>query len=293
MPNVKKNIRTATLSFYKANRRNLVNVVDVETPEAKKRCPKTQDIVDLDNAFNSLRDKAMLWFIASAPFRVETLTLLRWNDLKPTHDKDVPYSLLIESERLKGKGKGKYKGLKQIGFLHSLAVQKLEAYKKELERKGYVPIENSPIFIPYRQETEIKKMSTFSVERNFDEASLRAWHDLEKKRFSPQDFRDYVQSALESAGIHANMISPLMAHKVKGVDFHYSEHGISELLQKFKTALPYLLPQSVEKLKAESDKDQKRMTELEKQVAEMPEQILRKLETLSPELEKALKKLYS
>ncbi len=254
-PNVKKNIRTATLSFYKANRRNLVNVMDVETPEAKKRCPKTQDIVDLDNAFVSLRDKAMLWFIASAPFRVDTLTLLRWEDLKPTGDGEVPYFLVIGAERLKGHGKGKYKGLKQIAFLHGLATKKLEGYKKELERKGYIPTEISPIFIPYRKETKITKMSTFSVERNFDEALLRAWHDLEKKRFSPHDFRDYVQSACESAGIHANMIAPLLAHKVKGADFHYSDHDVQELLEKFKTALPYLLPQSIERVKAESEKE--------------------------------------
>ena len=153
----------------------------------------------------------------------------------------------------------------------------LEAYKKELARKGYKPEENSPIFIPYRKETKITKISTFSVERNFDEASLRAWHDLEKKRFSPQDFRDYVQSALESAGIHSNMISPLMAHKVKGVDFHYSEHEISELLQKFKTALPYLLPQSVERVKAESDRE---LTAQQEQISDLTERLQKLQQTV-------------
>jgi hypothetical protein len=32
----------------------------------------------------------------------------------------------------------------------------------------------------------------------FDDASLVAWQDLEKKRFSPQDMRDVLQSALET-----------------------------------------------------------------------------------------------
>jgi hypothetical protein len=37
----------------------------------------------------------------------------------------------IESKRLKGAGIGKYKGLKQITFLHKFAFEKLEAYRKE------------------------------------------------------------------------------------------------------------------------------------------------------------------
>lgn len=60
-----------------------------------------------------------------------------------------------------------------------------------------------------------------------------------------------MQSALESAGVNVNMISQILAHKVKGIDFSYSEHNYQELLIKFKTALPYLLPQSVESVKVE------------------------------------------
>lgn len=43
----------------------------------------------------------------------------------------------------------------------------------------------------------------------------------------------------------------MLSHKVKGVDFHYSQHEIDELREKYKTALPYLTPQTVEKVKAE------------------------------------------
>jgi PAS domain S-box-containing protein len=79
---VKDSIRTTVISFFKNNRRPLVEIVEVPTPESKKRCPKTQDIVELENAFATFRDKALLWFIASAPFRLETLTKLKWKDLK-------------------------------------------------------------------------------------------------------------------------------------------------------------------------------------------------------------------
>jgi hypothetical protein len=95
----------------------------------------------------------------------------------------------------------------------------------------------------------------------FANASLAAWHDLELKRFSPKDLRDYVQSALENAGVNRNIISPMLAHKVKGVDKHYSEHSIEDFLGKFKKALPYLLPLTVEKLKAEQEEMSSEITE--------------------------------
>ena len=64
---------------------------------------------------------------------------------------------------------------------------------------------------------------------------------------------------------------------------------MQDFLEKYKTALPYLLPQSVEDLKAETDRDQKRIAELEKQVNEMPSKIREEIERLFPEI----KKLYS
>ena len=265
---VKDSIRTTVLSFYKNNRRPLIEIRDIDIPESKMRCPKSSDIPELENGFSFLRDKALLWFIASAPFRLESLTKLKWEDLKPTGDKEVPYSLLIEAERLKGSGKGKYRGLKQVGFLHRLAAQKLESYKKELERKGYIITENDPIFLAYRKEKKIVVWSTNGIENNFGKASLRAWHDLEKKRFSPHDFRSYVQTALENAGVNSNIIAPLLGHKPRGIDFHYSEHDISDLLQKYKLALPYLLPQTVEKVKAETEELKAKYEDLENTFAE-------------------------
>jgi hypothetical protein len=158
--------------------------------------------------------------------RLDTLTRLKWKDLKPTNDKQVPYSMIIEAERLKGAGKGKYKGLKQIGFLHSLAAQKLDAYKKELIRKGYM-ITDDCLF----------------------------------------------QTALENAGVNSNIIAPLLAHKAKGIDQHYSEHDLNDLLVKFKTALPYLLPQTVEKVKSELDATKAELTETETKLLEATDAI--------------------
>ena len=253
---MKVSSKTAVMSFYAKNRRRLdpETADNIERGESKKRCPKIQDILELENAFATLRDKALLWFIASAPFRVSTIPKLKWNDLKSTNDKKIPFSMIIEAARLKGAGKGKYKGVKQVAFLHSLAVKKLEAYKQELSRKNYQISGNDPIFIAYRKKGHISALSSDCITNNFSTASLNAWHDLDQKRFSPHDFRGFVQSALENAGINKNIISPILSHKVSGVDRHYSKHEMSDFIEKFKTALPYLLPQTVQKVKAQQQK---------------------------------------
>jgi len=42
------------------------------------------DIVELDEAMSYQRDKAILWFLESAPFRAGTVRKLFWRDLKST-----------------------------------------------------------------------------------------------------------------------------------------------------------------------------------------------------------------
>ena len=153
---------SAVKSFYKANWRDLNPNVGskIELPEPKKRTPKLNDVLAMEEAVFHKRDKAILWFLESAPFRQGTLTKLLWKDLKSTetliketreeakgHDwttleddaetaKAIPYYLVIEGARMKGGGKGKYKGVKQISFLHAYAAEKLEKYKQELMSKG-------------------------------------------------------------------------------------------------------------------------------------------------------------
>jgi len=271
-------LKTAVLSFYKHNRRELASntASNITHPEYNQRCPEMQDILDLDNAMETQRDKAILWFLASTAFRIGTVVMLKWNDLETTGDKEVPFQMVIESAKLKGKGKGRYRGLKQVAFLHNLAVEKLMSYKNEIHRRGYEITPESPIFIAYRKSKKIAPLMTQSINAKFTKAALVAWGDLEQKRFSPHDFRDFLQSKLESAGINSNVISPMLAHKVKGTDFHYSSHEVSELLQKYKKALSYLLPQSIEKIRAESEEQAQRIAQLEKDVEVLQGEMIRK-----------------
>jgi len=270
-------VKTAVKSFYATNRRSLEPSVgkNISAPEPKQRTPKLDDLVTLEENMLNVRDRALVWFIASGAFRDDELTNIVWNDIKDTKQlfeddkslsqqeieqiaKEVPYYLVIEGSRLKGKGKGRYKKLKHVAFIHWYAGERLDKYKTWVERflkdRKETLTPKTPLLLSTRSE-EIEKIG--SVNPIFVEASLRAWEDLEKKRFSPQDVRDFLQSALESAGIHSNMIAPMLSHKVRGVEFHYSSHEITELLEKFRTALPWLVPKTVARLEAETKKKQK------------------------------------
>lgn len=254
-PTARLMLRNAVFSFYKHNRRALeaqtASNVKNETPESKKRKPTTEDLTVLESVSHSARDKALIWFFGSTSVRVGTLVLLKWQDLKPTENPNVPFVIEVESARLKGSGVGKYKGLKQITFLHKFAYEKLMTYKQEAQKKGYDLKPDSPIFIAYWKKGKIQELTIKGMNGIFDDLSLAAWGDLETKRFSPHDLREFFQSALENAGVQANIISPIMAHKVKGVDAHYSSHDFKELLIKYEIALPYLLPQTPEAIKSE------------------------------------------
>ena len=93
---------------------------------------------------------------------------------------------------------------------------------------------------------------------------------------------------MEYAGVNRNIISPILAHKVKGVDRYNSDHEIKDFLEKFKKALPYLLPQTVEKVKAEQQKEvqklQNKIDDLELKLATNTANLLR---TLHSYLDKA------
>ena len=270
---IKEQIKASVMSFYKNNKRQLNNQTakNIGKPTPKQRTPSSEDLEKLESVMTCQRDRALIWFLASSGVRVGTLNKLTWQDLNPTQDSEVPYKMIIEAERLKGHGKGRYKGLKQICFIHGLAARKLGEYKIEAKAKGYNLGLQDPIFIRYSNEGKIQAMKNALMDKVFTVASLTLWHDLEKKRFSPHDIRDFTQSALESSGANSNVLSPLLAHKIRGVDKHYSSHLEAELFQVFKKALPWLMPTTKESIKQEAEQNK---TETQVKLKNQQEQII-------------------
>jgi hypothetical protein len=156
-------ILASVKSFYKANCRELNKNVGqgIELPEPKKRTPKLQDILELEDAMTNARDKAILWFLASAPFRRATLTKLKWTDLKsteillkqireeskgqgtrtPEQDAEIaskiPFYLVIESARLKGARKVDTKALSKLDLLIRMLCRNLQSMFSSLRHSTY------------------------------------------------------------------------------------------------------------------------------------------------------------
>lgn len=255
----KVGLLAAVKSFYDSTRgRSLAPDTGefIEVPEAKKRTPKVEDCVKLEEAMTTDRDKFLIWFLESCPVRKGTLRQLKFGDLKPLNDKDVPYWLRVDAKRLKGNGKGKYKKAKHIGFLHYYAVEKLEAYKAELKQKGIECNENTPLFVSYKTTPQGKKgdglTNLFAI---FVDASDKAFKG--ERRFSAHDFRDVISTVLLNPKVKANtnLTKPLTSHCPTGIESTYEnpddteDKPNSDLLTVFKSCIPFLVPETVANLK--------------------------------------------
>ncbi len=242
----KANMSMAVISFYKHNRRPLVNVKNFERPEAKRRTPTLSDIEDLGHVAKTRRDEFLIWFLATAPFREGTLDKLAFGDLVETGDEELPIVVNVEAERLKGNGRGKYKGLRQICFVNYFVEEKLKDYVKEANRRDIRVDKETPLFVSYNGCGKALKgsaLSTTRIREIFTDLSLEAWDDLEQKRFSPHDVRSFTNTVMEKARITENWRSVIMGHKPRGVKGKfYSDPATKELMVQFKTALPYIIP---------------------------------------------------
>jgi hypothetical protein len=272
-------VREAVKSFYKSTRgRSLVDDVGdfIEAPQAKKRTPKVEDCLKLEEAMTTDRDKFLVWFLESCPVRKGTLRQLKFGDLKPLSDTEVPYWLRVEAKRLKGGGKKKYKKAVHVGFLHYYAVQKFEAYKQELKQKGIEYNNNTPLFVSYKTTPHGKKgdkmINLYAV---FIDASDKAFKG--EKRFSAHDMRDIISTVLLNPKVKANtnLTKPLTSHVPVGIEATYEnpddseDKPNSELLEVFKSCIPFLVPETIPELKVEINEqkaeNQKHQTQLEEQ----------------------------
>jgi len=285
----------AIKSFYDSTRgRSLAKDTGdfLEVPEAKKRTPTVEDCVKLEEAMTTDRDKFLVWFLQSVEVRKGTVEKLKFGDLKPLNDKEVPYWLRVEAKRLKGSGKGKYKKAKHIGFLHYYAVRKLKAYKAELKAKGIAYDDNTPLFVSYKTTTYSKKGNAltnfFTI---FVTASEKAFKD--EKRFTAHDFRDCIPTVLKNKlKISGNLIKPLSSHVPTGIEAVYEGSNDSEntpdedLLKTFKQCLPYLIPQTIPQLKTELDEQRQKLAKYEAMRPTL-EILLKRVEMLEAQLEKS------
>jgi integrase len=255
----KLGIKSAVISFYKANKRDLNSDVAPTVTQRDKapqeyQLPTVDDIAAMANATTNPRDEFLIWFLQSTGMRRGTVPQLQFKDLKmivsngetkiePFNpslasqlDSIAPILLQIGSDRLKGR----YKGVQQIAFLHFKAYQTLMSYWKWLRQQKRINVTwGSPLFVNFNNPEQ--PLGHNGIHRAIVEACIAAFGE-DKKPYSPHDLRRFHQTSLEKARLPANWVKKLQAKKLAGEQSPYSLPNILDLHQAFKDAINYFVP---------------------------------------------------
>ncbi len=256
----------AVKSFFRWNYRDLAKasgVVDLVKVKPYNALTK-EGLRKLWNRAFNLRDKALITFVNSTAIAKETLTQLTWGHLEENwENKDFP-CVNIESEILKGHGRGKYKGVRQITFLTPEAKRDLINYKEWMESpqklgrkltlQDHIWLETCKPYRPISYDTFGKLITTIS-----DNAGVSfSWHDA----------RRWVNTALEGISISVNWARKIRGRKVKGEEAPYSQPAIEQLRAKYREAVAILefttegpaVSKEVEELRAKFEEFKKTLT---------------------------------
>jgi len=229
----------AVKSFFKHNYSDLARASGAITNVKVKPYNKLskEGLRKLWNYVYNPRDKALLTFVCSTAIAKETLTSIQWKHLEENWEKvDLP-CINLPAEILKGHGRGKYKGVKQITFLTPEAKRDLISYKEWLERQmsayGRKLTPEDHIFL-----------ETYAPYTPLSYGGLGSQIWLMSKRtgvpFSWHDARRWVNTALEQIGISLNWAHKIRGRKVKGEEAPYSQPAVEQLREKFREAVPLL-----------------------------------------------------
>ena len=267
----------AVRSFFKHNYRDLAKAAGAEAfmyqPKEQYK-PSKEDLRKLYRQCYNPRDRSMLTMACSSAIAKETMSKIIWSHLEDNWETvDIPY-ISIESKLLKGKGRGKYKGVRQETFLTPEAKQDLTEYKEWIEKKmGRQVTEKMNIYLEIKE--PFRPVSYDRIGGIFDEMAERA-----EVPFSMHDARRYVQTALEEARFPSNWIRKIRGRKVKGEEAPYSKPAIEKLREFYREAVPKLqfvseAPAMEERLKVIEEAQRKIPEELRKEMARLGIRIAR------------------
>jgi hypothetical protein len=79
-------------------------------------------------------------FCVGSAIAKETLSKIQWSDLEPGWEKQETPHVSLDAEKIKGHGRGKYKGVRQETFLTPEAKRDLIKYKEFLRRVKHLEV---------------------------------------------------------------------------------------------------------------------------------------------------------
>ena len=234
----KYNTAIQVKSFFKWSYRSLEKACGVVNYEKVKpyNALNKEGLRKLYNRALNPRDRALIPFVTCTGIAKETLANLLWGHLEANWEsKDLPTPMIdIGPELLKGHGKGKYKGVRQITFLTPEAKRELVNYKDWIEDKlGRKLTPQDHVWL-----TTCKPYEPLSYDV-LAQVTI-ALSDRAKVPFSLHDGRRWINTALEQIGISSNWARKIRGRKVKGEEAPYSQPQIEQLRAKFREAVPLL-----------------------------------------------------
>ena len=233
---VKWGVIQAVKSFFSHNYRDLAKksgkiIVPKKRPERK---PTKEELVKLWKACYTPRDRALISFVNSTAIAKETLDLLQWKEFEDGWESQEIPCIVVPSEKLKGRGIGRWKGVKQITFLTPEAKEALIEYREWIQEKmGRELTDEDYVWLsayePYQPLTH-------------GGLGMLIWKLAKRAgvKFSWHDARRYVETALEETKINPNWARKIRGRKVRGEEAPYSQPAIEQLRAAFKEAVPSL-----------------------------------------------------
>jgi hypothetical protein len=241
---IRWNMINAVKAFYRANYRQLQSAAGAFDYVVKKSkgAPSKAVRLALFKACYTPRDRALVMASTCTAIARETLSLIRWKHFEEDWlQQDVP-CIQIPSALIKGHGKGKYKGVKQVSFLTPEAKRVFREYRDWYSKTfNHVWREDDYVFLIVRAKVrgEVREEHVPLDKDGISSALIRI-SERAGVDFSSHDGRRIVQTALENHGVSPQWIRKIKGRKVKGEESPYSKPAIEQLRAKYREALPDL-----------------------------------------------------
>jgi hypothetical protein len=223
----------AARSFFRCNYRQLQSEAGrmEYTPKKTQRCPSKKQRLELYRACYNQRDRALICVVCCSAIAAETLTQLRWSHFEEDWERQGVPHISIESELLKGHGKGRYRGVRQETFVTPETKRELQKYRDFM-------------FKQYDCKFSSKDSVFVSLEEPYGPLTypgmaneVRLISERAGVGFSIHDGRRIVETALENVSTPRNWIQKVKGRKVRGEDAPYSKPAVEQLRQKYREAL--------------------------------------------------------
>jgi hypothetical protein len=218
MDHPKKGIRDSTYYHLKPN---------LGTPMRAKRESQARAV---DARFNQ-RDHTLVLVCCCSAMALETLSELRWYHFEEDWMRQKIPHINLPSELLKGHGKGKYKGVRQVTFVTPETKRELIKYR-EWMTKQYRVFWRNDMHVFLSLESPHDPLAYHGVANAVVRISREAGVP-----FNSHDGRRVVETALEDVNTPRNWIQKVKGCKVREEDAPYSKPAVEQLRRKYREAL--------------------------------------------------------